>query len=62
MIMTEQTGRARSFLRRVFFLGQNRISTAGAVLTTAAAVTMIGLPRRARAAPRMKSAWPPKPE
>jgi hypothetical protein len=40
--MAEPDGRARSFLRRVFFLGQNRISTAGAVITTATAVTMIG--------------------
>ena len=40
--MAEPIGRARSFLRRVFFLGRNRISTAGAVLTTASARTMIG--------------------
>ena len=40
--MAEPSGRTRSFLRRVFFLGRNRISTAGAVITTATAVTMIG--------------------
>ena len=40
--MAEPGGRARSFLRRVFFLGRNRISTAGAVITTASAVTMVG--------------------
>ena len=42
LTMAEPSGRARSFLRRVFFLGRNRISTAGAVLTTGSALTMIG--------------------